>query len=595
MSSDFELELKSTFLDEASQLLVDAEQCFLSLETSPNDLTLIEKIFRLAHNLKGSANAVGFTSLGEFTHELESYLLKLKSKEIQISDKAVDLLLRCNDQLCLMVEELKLNTSASFDNSELLGEIKAMIAGEHFDSSVQDDQESTQVQDLPEDTQESEEKSKPVELHIFNDGPKVLPRPTEEANTGAIPQKTAGTSAASIDESIRVSLQRVERLINFVGEIVILQTVISEQAKNSNSLMLRKTVHQMRKVTKEIQDISMGLRMVPVKSTFQKMQRIVRDTSSVLGKSIQLHLVGEDTELDKTVLEKISDPLVHLIRNAVDHGIESKETRLERGKPETGNIHLRAFHQGDKLMIEVSDDGAGLDPQKLRAKAVEKGILKPNSTLSDKESYQLIFHSGFSTKTNVTDVSGRGVGMDVVKTNIEQLQGEIQIDTALGKGTTMKIQLPLTLAIIEGMIILSSGERYVIPLSHVHESAKLEADDIHTVTGQGEVYKLRGENIPLHNLTTLLGHRIQQNTKYEDKIAIVVRTTDKVFAVVVDDIIGQSQVVIKKLGMEYRDLRGFTGSAILGDCRAALILELPELVSRYRQESSHLTLKRKAS
>ncbi len=371
-----------------------------------------------------------------------------------------------------------------------------------------------------------------------------------------------------------------------VGELVILQTVLQEQSQAGNPLAVRKTAQQLGKVTKEVQDISMGLRMIPLKQTFQKMQRIVRDTSTALGKKVQIELQGEETEVDKTVLENLADPLVHLIRNAVDHGIESTEERIKSGKPETGTVVLAAYQQSGSLVIEIRDNGGGINADRLRAKAVEKGILKPNTTMSDADAYNLIFHSGFSTKAQVTDVSGRGVGMDVVKTNIERLQGNIQLETELGKGTCFKIRLPLTLAIIDGMVIRLDDQRFVIPLTHIHECTRPGADDVSMVTGLGEVFLLRGENMPLFRLENLLGRRPKQLRPPSESTAIVVKTNQKnTFAVLVDEIVGQYQVVIKQLGLEHRNLRGYSGSAILGDGKPALILELNDLVVKPSKSS----------
>lgn len=567
MAQAYELELQAVFLEEATQLLGEAEQCFLMLETSPNDPSLIEKIFRLAHNLKGSANAVGFHTLGEFTHELESYLLKLKSKDIAVDCNAVDLLLRCNDRISTMVTSLKTNPDATIDNQALLDEIRARLEG----NSVKIAEPAPEVE-APQNPQDPKETG----FHLFADDECVPQAKEPEA------AKHVAVPASPVDESIRVSLHRVDRLINFIGELVILQTVLKEQAQISGSSLLKRTVHQMGKVTKEVQGLSMGLRMVPVKPTFQKMQRIVRDTSAALGKKVTLELEGEETEVDKTVLEKLSDPLVHLIRNAVDHGVEDPEVRRERQKTEAGTIKLGAYHRGGQLVVEVIDDGAGLDPAKLKAKAIEKGIISKTAQLSDKEACQLIFSSGFSTKTTVTDVSGRGVGMDVVKTNIEQLQGDIQLESEVGKGTKLVIRLPLTLAIIDAMVVESLGERYVIPLMHIHESTQPAKNDLHHVTGMGDVYTLRGEHLPIFHLSHLLGKTSPKTKAATESIAIVVRAAGPAFAILVDDIIGQFQVVIKKLGAEHAELKGFSGSAILGDGRAALILELPDLISRHK-------------
>lgn len=612
---EFERELKLGFLDEASQLMADTEQCFLQLETSSGDTSVLEKIFRLAHNLKGSAKAVGFDELGEFTHQLESLLLKMKNKEIPISGGTVSLLLRCNDQIVTMIAALKTDPESKTDCSVLLAEIQnnlngvpsaqttpAQVAAAPKVQEVASPQPVTQVSAEAPAVDPVANAALKAELDALLEAQCAAPQRLSQASAESVtpaasvvttvhaappapaPKAAASGGAASttvqVDESIRVSLNRLEKLLNFVGEMVILQSVLREQVQESASMLMKKTVNQLAKVTKEVQDISMGLRMVPLKQTFQKMQRIVRDTSSKLDKKINLKLVGEDTEVDKTILESLGDPLVHLVRNSVDHGVETPRERLAAGKPEQGEIILSAYHQSGTLVIEVRDDGAGLNATKLINKAIEKGILKPGTQLSDEQAYALIFHSGFSTKAVVSDVSGRGVGMDVVKTNIERLQGTIQIETVLGQGTCFKINLPLTLAIVDGMTIQCEKERYVIPLAHVHESVKPNPEDIHFVTGMGEVFALRGESIPLYRLNDLLGRKSAKASS--DMIAIVVRNGKTAIAVLVDDILGQSQIVIKQLGAEHQNLKGFSGSAILGDGKPALILELAELVARYK-------------
>jgi two-component system chemotaxis sensor kinase CheA len=572
---DLERELKAGFLEEASQLLENTEQCFLELESAPDDKTILEKIFRLAHNLKGSAKAVGFDHLGEFTHELESYLLKLKNGVIPVQAQSVSLLLRCNDAVVKTVLALKANFEAKIDYSSLLDEIRTQMNSQAPSASPEPQDVSPQVNEvaalLASETANSFQHS-PEPIPFFPDQKEVTP-----SKHALQSQSHPSSHPASTDESIRVSLAKLEKLMNFVGELVILQTVLYEQT--SVSPALRKTARQLGKVTKEVQDISMSLRMVPLKQTFQKMQRIVRDTSNSLNKTVHLALQGEETEVDKTVLERLGDPLVHLVRNAVDHGIESAEIRRECGKSEAGTVHLNAFHQSGNLVIEIRDDGAGLDPEKLKKKAIEKGILNPGVTLSDKDAYQLIFASGFSTKAEVSDISGRGVGMDVVKTNIESLQGSIEIDTTLRKGTCFRVRLPLTLAIIDGMVIRSENERFVIPLTHVHETVQPDTVGVHSFTGMGEILALRGENLPLYRMSKLLGRKSSEK-KANEGIAIVVRTQDTPFSVLVDDILGQYQVVIKQLGHEHRFLKGFSGSAILGDGCPALILELPELIAK---------------
>ncbi len=592
----FELELKTGFLEEATQLLEEAEQCFLNLEKASDDSSILEKIFRLAHNIKGSSKAVGFDSLGAFTHEFESFLLKCKNGAIPITPATVSLLLKCNDHICQTVEALKADASATLDNGPLISELQnfsdspAPAADEAHAPEAEETIAPEEIQAYataaaePDFSQLTEIAQASLAPPAAAQAPAAATAPPapKSASPAQPPAGGAGPSAQA-DESIRVSLARLERLLNFVGELVILQTVLREQSLGGNLQLLRKTVHQMGKVTKEVQDISMSLRMIPIKQTFQKMQRIVRDTSSILGKKVDLTLEGEETEVDKTVLEALGDPLVHLVRNAVDHGIEAPEARGAAGKSEKGKVALRAFHQSGKLVIEITDDGGGISADRLRQKAIEKGILKPGQTISDRDAVHLIFHPGFSTKAQVTEVSGRGVGMDVVKTNIEQMQGEVLVETEVGKGSVFKIVLPLTLAIIDGMVVRCGDDRFVIPLAHVHESLKPGPNDIQKTTGVGEVLLLRGENLPVVRLNRILHEKSAAKAGAEEnrqQIAIIVRTEQNPFAAIVDDIIGQHQVVIKKLGSEVQHIKGYSGSAVLGDGKPALILELGELINR---------------
>jgi two-component system chemotaxis sensor kinase CheA len=590
----FEQELRMGFFEEAGQLLADAEQCFLALEQSQDDPTILDQLFRIAHNIKGSSRAVGFEALGAFMHEFESFMLKCKNGQYKTTPLTISLLLKCNDHIRRSLDGLKQDPDCKQDHQALIAEILAFDPNvfEEDDSATSFEEPSVGAEPLG-DTNAPTEESIPSGLEPATSSSEeapslsLVPAPAlaaepapsaaPSASSGAAPP-TTGTPPAGADESIRVSLARLERLINFVGELVILQTVLKEQSFGQNPLALRKTAHQIGKVTKEVQELSMSLRMVPMRQTFQKMQRIVRDTSSVLSKKVNLQLQGEDTEVDKTVLDALGDPLVHLIRNAVDHGIEMPAERVAAGKSENGTVCLRARHQSGKLVIEIIDDGAGIMAERIIQKATEKGILKPGQKISASEAIQLIFHPGFSTKAEVTEVSGRGVGMDVVKTNIERMQGEVTVETQPGKGSTFRIALPLTLAIIDGMIVRCGDDRYVIPLSQVHESVKPAPNDLKQANGIGEVLLLRGENLPVFRLSYAL-NRKARCAKDTEQIAIIVRTGPRPFAILVDDVIGQHQVVIKKLGGELRGLKGYSGSAILGDGKPALILEVADLVA----------------
>ncbi len=585
---DFEVVIKNEFLDEAGQSLIDTEQCFLMLENDPQNVENLNKIFRLAHNLKGSSKAVGFFDMSAFTHEFESFILKLKNGDLAFTTEIISLLLTCNDHLIKMVDALKQNHDAKIDSSGLLAQML------HLQNAPTEMVAETQPEEVAEEIVEEIQQPTPPESNEIEPNLELLRELMGElalapaAETPPMPSTPQPTPAAlatakgpqAVEESMRISVSKLESLLNFVGEMVILQSVLKEQTQGTESALLRKTIQQIGKVVKEIQDISMSLRMVPIKPTFQKMQRIVRDTANAVQKDVVIKLVGEDTELDKTVLEKINDPLVHLIRNSVDHGIESAEIRLADGKPSKGTVTLSAAQKSGKLVIEVTDDGGGLNPEKLKKKAIEKGILKPGVELTDKEAYALIFAPGFSTKEQVSDVSGRGVGMDVVKTNINELSGEIQIISELKKGTTFQITLPLSLAIIDGMVVSFANDKFVIPLNQVYETLRPKEEQLQFNQSLGYTLMLRGENLPLFRMGEFFSYQSKLQTT--DMIALVIRSTPKPFAILVDDILGQFQVVVKKLSSELQNMKGISGSTILGDGKPSFIIEPNDLIKRPR-------------
>lgn len=554
---NFENDIKRDFLTEAKDLLSSTEACFLNLEKSAEDPQILNQLFRLAHNLKGSSGGVGFSELADFTHKLESLLLALKEKKLSITKAIIDLLLRCNDHLITTIEVLQNDLGANCANPALSAELtQALNAGY---------------------------------------GQEENPVRTEPAPEAPMPILAAAPAPAkSKEENIRVSIARIENLLNNVGELSILQAVMVQQAvENSPAIspLMRETLASMSKIIKETQSISMSLRMLPIKQTFQKMARIVRDTSQAIGKDVELHLSGEETEIDKTVLEQIGDPLVHIIRNAIDHGLEDAEGRQSAGKSLTGHVFLSAFHRAGHIVIEVRDDGKGLDADKLIAKAKAKGLLEAEAVLSPEQAYQLIFLPGFSTKEQVTDLSGRGVGMDVVRTNITSLQGSIEIETALGKGTGFRIFLPLTLAIVDSVVIRLGEERYVVPLAQISEFFRPQESEINLVYGRSELLTLRDETLPVFRLSTLLQREPKTRNPAWQLTALIIRdNSHRAFAVLVDQIIAQQQIVIKPLGSEVKGKAGLIGSAILGDGKPALILDLFEL-TRAAGGSDHLKTK----
>jgi len=365
---------------------------------------------------------------------------------------------------------------------------------------------------------------------------------------------------------VKVDTLKLDALIDLVGELVISESMVVQDSElvACPSRNLARNLSQLRRITSELQRTAMSLRMVPLRATFQKMNRLVRDLAAKEKKQLQLVLTGEDTELDRNMVEEIADPLVHMIRNACDHGVERPEARRAKGKPGLGTIHLRAFHRGGNIVIQIQDDGNGLDKERLLAKAIERGVVQPGQSLSDKEIYGLIFAPGFSTADKVTDISGRGVGMDVVRRNIEKLRGKVEIDTIPGDGTTFTIYLPLTLAIIDGMIVGVGEERYIIPTLSIRESFRPRPEMISTVYQRGEMVNVRGRLCPLLRLQRHF-ERPPDGTTPADGIVVVVESGDQTRCLLVNELIGKQEVVIKSLGGALRRHPSLAGGAVLGD------------------------------
>ncbi len=401
------------------------------------------------------------------------------------------------------------------------------------------------------------------------------------------------TSSASEATSIRVGIDKVDALINMVGELVITQSMLSQFNTDFDMKridQLRDGLAQLERNTRELQESVMRIRMLPISFAFNRFPRLVHDLSQKLGKQIELRLSGEQTELDKTVMEKIGDPLVHLVRNALDHGIESPEARRAAGKPEVGIIHLNAYHQGGSIVIEIKDDGAGLNADRILKKARERGLVRPDETLSDEQIADLIFLPGFSTADTVSEVSGRGVGMDVVRRNIKDLGGSVEIRSVSGRGSTFTIRLPLTLAILDGQLVRVGGETYIIPLVSIIESLQMQSAQVSSVVNSAELYKLRDEYIPVVRLYDLFGIE-PDNHELSGGLLVVVEADGSHAGLLVDELLEQQQIVIKSLETNFRRVDGISGATILGEGTVALILDVPGLVQlsrRQRRIVSHL-------
>lgn len=538
-------EIVREFITESNDYLEDIESKTLLLEKKPDDLELINGIFRPIHSMKGSAGFLRLYEIASLSHELETLLDNARRGKIKITLDIISLVLESMD----MFKKLIGNLSKEVEKP---GELKGDAAGI-----------SNEVEAL-------KHKVSSVITGFSPEGRLTFDRSNEQRNP-------ALRTPQSEPPTVRVPINKLDALVNLVGELVISQALISEEISSASENGISKDLTCLGKIIKEIQDQVMLLRMVPLKPTFQKMARLVRDLSATSGKKIQLEISGENTELDKTIIEQINDPLVHLIRNAIDHGIESTEERIARNKPETVTIRLNAFYKGGNIIIETSDDGRGLSRDKILKKAIEKGIIDEHAVLTDSQIYNLIFLPGFSTAERVTDISGRGFGMDVVKKNIEKLRGKIDIYTKEGFGTKFSIRLPLTLAIIDGMIVEVGSERFIIPVLSIEEFIRPEREEVFTVQNKGEIVNVRGELLPIVRLHEV--YRIKpKEVEPWNAILVIVEGEGQRFCLFVDELIGQQQVVIKSLGDRLKPAKGITGGAILGDGKVVLILDVGSIM-----------------
>lgn len=411
----------------------------------------------------------------------------------------------------------------------------------------------------------------------------ALHAPIVDAEAESMDSKpTANVTHAQNTEasSIRVNIDKIDDLINIVGELVITQSMLDQVSENfdlSRLMQLRDGLAQLERNTRELQESVMRIRMLPISYSFNRFPRLVHDLSVSLGKKVELRMSGEHTELDKTVLEKMSDPLVHLVRNALDHGVEKPAERRAAGKPEQGLLHLHAFHQGGNIMIQISDDGAGFDMERIRQKAVTLGLLNPDDVISNEQLYEFIFHPGFSTAAQISDLSGRGVGMDVVRRNIRALGGSIDINSRPGIGTTFNIRLPLTLAILDGQLVRVGQEIYILSLLSIVESLRVSAKQVNSLAGKAEVYKLRDEYIPVLRLYDLFSIP-DTTTRLEEGLLVIVEGDGQKIGLFVDELLSQQQIVIKSLEGNYKSVAGVSGATILGDGSVALILDVAGLI-----------------
>ncbi|MDA1050177.1 MAG: chemotaxis protein CheA [Planctomycetota bacterium] len=531
-------DLLREFLDEAAEHLDTAEQVLLDVGEGVATEDAISTLYRAFHSIKGVAGFLSLDDIHAVTHAAETLFDRVRSGHLRVNAAVVDTVLVCIDalrrQMSLAEQWLR-----------------------HRGSLTRDARLANVLQELSlVDAHQAEEE---------------LAAPSSE------PVSAATASPASrhgAQENIKVGRERLDQLINVIGELVIAESMV--QIEFADHELTSRSLPELRKIARELQDLSLSLRMVPVRGIFQKMSRVVRDVARKVGKRVTVRFEGEETELDKSMVDRIGDPLVHMVRNAVDHGIETPEQRTAADKNPEGLLVLRAYHKDGSVCIELEDDGRGLDRDAIRRKAIERGLLQPSDDLPDRDIYNLVFEPGFSTAESVTDISGRGVGMDVVRKNIESMQGFAQISSLPGEGATFSMWLPLTLAIVDGLLVRVSDNTYVLPISSVIESLRPARADIRRVAGRGELLVLRGESLPLvrlHELFNVTPHM----TDPCDGLLVIINNRGKRMALFVDQLIAHQQVVMKSLEANYERVAGISGATILGDGSVALIVDTPAL------------------
>ena len=680
------------FLDESREHLQSLNDGLLSLENDPEDLSVLNEIFRNAHTLKGMSATMGYTKTAELTHDMENLLDMLRKEQLKVSPEIIDVIFKCVDTLQEMVENIGSGESEDLvDVSDLVRQVNAIAKGESpsaeapaeaaapaaaapagggssFELSETDrtvmkeaknsglvpfivhveisencllksarsymvmnalDDIGDVIKSVPpaEDLEQEKfdhsfevavvtdsdakavesavgaisEISKVVVTEITDlDAPVVgggaAPAPAEAAPAAPAappaakaepPKKDAKAADPKKDakkahvggQSVRVDIEKLDTLMNLVGELVTNKVRLEQIGMTHRLTELTETLEQMDRVTTDLQSVVMKVRMVPVSQVFNRFPRMVRDLAKELDKDINLTIEGEDTELDRTVIDEIGDPLMHLLRNSLDHGVEHPDEREAKGKPRTGEVGLIARHEGNNVVIMVTDDGSGINADKIRNKAVEKGMVTRDEAdaLPDADAVRLIFLPGFSTAETITDVSGRGVGMDVVRSKIESLGGHVDVETKIDEGSVFKIKLPLTLAIIQAMLVKVQNEMYAIPLGSIDSTINITPNDIKTVQNK-EVIVLRGQIIPIARLGEVLSVPKGEDSGEEDIFVVVVHVGDHKIGIVVDNLIGQQEIVIKTLGKLLSGLKMLAGATVLGDGHVAMILDVSALM-----------------
>jgi two-component system chemotaxis sensor kinase CheA len=587
-------EILKDFLVEAKEGITKLEEEFVELEKDPKNVEILKSLFRTMHSLKGASGFFGFKGLESIAHFSEDILAKLRDGLLKPEPEIIDMLLRAVDQIKYIVAHLEEHKQEPVDYrvlefivsfSNFMERLKKRVEGkekknEPEEPKVEKIDLEKNAEEKPEPgsnkTEEKEEKEEKEESAGIS--PQLVREDKKEEKLKEKFQDIPGVvpSKELTETHVKVDVHLLDQLMNLAGELVLARNRVVQLASKFHDADLQRSVQTLSMVTSELQEAIMKTRMQPIGTVFNKFPRIVRDLSRQLGKKVNLKFEGTETELDRSIIEAIKDPLTHLVRNSIDHGIEPPEERVSLGKPEEGLLVMRAYHEGGQVVIEIEDDGRGIDVEKVKRKAIEKGLLDPREAerMSEKEILSFIFKPGFSTAEQVTQVSGRGVGMDVVKTNIEKLGGTIELNTMKGKGMTVRIKIPLTLAIVPALIVTSQGQRFAIPQVSLRELVAINREKDLLKIGNTDFYRLRGEIIPVLSLSKVLNRPHQS----QEKNLVILNAGDRFFGLLVDQIYDSEEIVVKPLGRWFKNIPLYSGATIMGDGKLALILDIVGLM-----------------
>jgi len=577
--------LVQEFLVESEELLQRMDQDMVTLESTPEDADLLNRIFRALHTIKGTSSFLGYEPVVRLSHRAEDVLNKLRHGEIALTRPMMDAFLGVRDQLGQMLHDIRQGGLREYSIDGLVAQLDAALQPESEEAAVSADVAS----------EEAAAQAGGGEVEAPAEAVQAPPVAAGSAAKGEASVAAARQGAdAAASQTMRVDVRKLDELINLVGELVLernrlvqLSRDLSRRRMDTETLdsALNLSTARLSFITEELQAAGLRTRMVPIDAVFRKFPRLVRDVARTLQKEVELLVSGEETEIDKTMVELIGDPLVHLVRNSLDHGMEMPDARETAGKPRQGTIRLEAQQEGDQIVISVLDDGAGIDPERVLRKAIESGLTTPERarSLSQREILDFIFLPGFSTAEKVNDLSGRGVGMDVVRTNLRKMNGTIDLESKLGRGTNVRLRLPLTLAILPVLLVEVAEEIYALPLRAVIETARIESKEVHRLEGR-EVLCLRGQTLPLLRLGRMFESKARPDAQVADK-AVILGVGERRVALLVDQLLGQESTVIKPLGSYLHNCASLAGATISGDGRVRLVLDPSGLLSS--AETSH--------